>query len=185
MSINDYDTDNKMANEPTITTVLDECYGWYFTNVSNIQRPKDKERQEAGIDVIINFSDGKTPIFLDEKIRRYDYGDILLEEYSDWDRKIPGWLMADSKRTHFIAFVWLDSRKILLIPYGPLRYAFFKNRAKWEQNHLRIFAENKDYYTSSFKVPKQELFDAFWRSSWITFEPDIMGVDKYGYTKLQ
>jgi len=159
-----------MANKPELTAILDGCYQIHFGNVSEIVRPKDRERQLAGIDVIIKFNDCRTPIYIDEKIRRKDYGDFLLEEYSDFDNRTPGWLLSQ-KKTHYIAFVWPDMQKLILFPYETLRKAFLSNKDRWLSglNLQRVFAKNKGYTTSNIAVPKQELFDAFWRSSWIVW----------------
>ena len=47
--------------------------------------------QRAGIDRYVVLESGRI-IPIDEKVREKDYGDILLERWSNEERKIPGWV---------------------------------------------------------------------------------------------
>jgi len=157
--------DVELASNPELTAVLDNCYRRHFGNIRSISRPQDKERQIAGIDVILNFNDHREPIFIDEKIRREDYGDILLEEYSNYEKKTKGWL-EENLRTHFISYIWINEQKMLILPYQSLRLAYLSNKARWTGMFQRRFAQNNGYKTSNIPIATQELFDGIWRASW-------------------
>lgn len=168
VKVNDYITDIEFANNPDLVLVLNEYYKASFKNLIRVVRTTDKQEQYDGIDVKLFFSDCKDPTFIDEKIRRKDYGDILLEEYSNWQDKTPGWL-EKRKRTHFLNFVWVFDNKCLLLPYQLVRQAYLTHKTKWLEQFKRKFADNGSYQTSNIPVPIRELYDAIWRVSWGDF----------------
>ena len=67
--------------------------------------------------------------FVDEKKRKIDYGDILLEEWSvfhaegDWRNRI-GWALDAKKRCDFIAYAVPTACKCYLLPFELLRLTF-------------------------------------------------------------
>lgn len=107
--------------------------------------------QRGGIDRVLTLASGKT-LTVDEKVRTKDYDDILLEYWSDRDRKVPGWV-AKPLACDFIAYAFVPSQRCLLLPYQSLRRAWRKNRVAWVKKYKRVEADNSNYVTVSVAVP--------------------------------
>ena len=84
--MHDFHTDLEYSLDKSDDNDIDAVYRKAFPNLTNIEVVTDLEQQKKGIDKLLIFDSGKV-ILIDEKRRRRDYGDILLEEYSDFDRK--------------------------------------------------------------------------------------------------
>ena len=76
---------------------------------------------------------------IDEKIRVKAYGDILLEVWSDYDRKKPGWIKKDLE-CDYIAYAFKQTMLCYILPFQQLRKAFETHGEAWERNGLQ-FAE--------------------------------------------
>lgn len=148
---------------------INAFYEELFPTLVNIEIITDKIRQKQGIDKILHFKSGKK-IFIDEKKREKDYGDILLEEYSIWEEKVNGWLK-DEKKTDYIVYIILPIKTIYFLPYLLVRNAFLENYSKWLENYGRVFAENKGYYTSNIPVIESELFKAINNQMKFKYQP--------------
>jgi len=114
--------------------------------------------QRAGIDRSIVLSNSKT-VLVDEKVRKKDWGDILLEYFSDEARKTPGWVRKDLA-CDFIAYAFLPSRKCYLLPFLQLRRAWDSNGRRWFKQYEIIRADNGNYKTASVAVPTDVLLAA-------------------------
>lgn len=112
---------------------------------------KDGWAQRGGIDRVVVLSSGRT-LTVDEKVRDRDYGDILLEYWSNEQRKVPGWVAKDLA-CDYIAYAILPTKKCYLLPFQTLRKAWQENRKAWVQNYRRIEAQNSGYVTVSVGVP--------------------------------
>jgi hypothetical protein len=110
--------------------------------------------QQSGVDRIIVLKSGKI-IRVDEKVRREDYGDILLEFLSSEERKTPGWI-EKPLNCDFIAYAVEPTKKCYLLPFETLRRAWARNRIKWLQGRI-IRAKNEGYTTCSVAVPVKTL----------------------------
>jgi len=119
---------------------------------------KDAERQKKGIDKILKF-DNDNELWLDEKKRREDYGDFLLEEYSNKRKRTLGWLNK-TKMTDYIAYICMPTKKIYLLPFMLLQLAWIKNYSQWKKIYGIKKAKNDGYITTNIPVPKEELFRA-------------------------
>ena len=118
----------------------------------------DGWHQRAGIDRLIVLSSSKT-LHIDEKVREKDYGDILLEFWSDKERRTPGWIAKDLS-CDFIAYAIAPSRRCYLLPFQPLRAAWRDRRADWVARFGRREAQNAGYTTVGVPVPVEEVFTA-------------------------
>lgn len=114
--------------------------------------------QRGGIDRVLTLTSGKT-LSVDEKVREEDWPDILLEYWSDRDRKIPGWVAKDLA-CDFIAYAFVPSQTCFLLPFQTLRQAWRRNHKKWVSEHQKVEANNGRYVTVSVAVPKATLFSA-------------------------
>jgi hypothetical protein len=114
--------------------------------------------QRGGIDRVITLASART-INIDEKVREQDWPDILLEYWSDRDRKIPGWV-AKSLACDFVAYAFVPSQTCYLLNFQTLRRAWRLNRGVWVKEHPKIEAQNNGYVTVSVAVPIDELVSA-------------------------
>ena len=126
--------------------------------------------QRGGIDRVLTLGCGKT-LTVDEKVRAKDYGDILLEVWSDHERRIPGWVAKDLA-CDFIAYAIIPTETCYLLPFQTLRQAWRQNGRVWWANNRVPPAQNNGYQTVSVAVPVGELMDAMadamrvsWRSA--------------------
>jgi hypothetical protein len=104
----DFQSDLDHSHHPGLLALFHSVYRRAFGAQIAIERVHDRTRQRQGIDVILHLPDGSS-FSLDEKVRRLPrfldqpWDDFFAEEYSDFDRKTPGWLLADH-RCDFIAY---------------------------------------------------------------------------------
>ena len=138
--------------------MFDKFYFRVFPHLKSIELVKDINLQKLGIDKILIFESNKR-IFIDEKKRRKDYGDILLEEYSDFDNKKIGWL-SRSKFTDYIVYALMDTKKIYLLPFQLLQLAWISNYGKWLNEYGRKFSNNENYRTSNIPIPTEILLES-------------------------
>lgn len=136
-----------------------DVYRQAFPNLeAAVSVRSDGWAQRAGIDRVLTLSSGKT-LAIDEKIRTKDYGDILLEYWSDRDRKVPGWVAKDLA-TDFIAYAFVPSQTCYLLPFPTLRRAWQINRKLWVERFKKTEANNGRYMTVGVAVPIKVLLTA-------------------------
>jgi hypothetical protein len=154
-----------------------EIYSLAFPTMSAmVDHRQDGQHQRAGIDRTIVLANGKS-ITVDEKVRRKDYGDVLLEYISNDRTQSPGWiekhLLCD-----FIAYAVLPTGKAYLLPVIQLQIAWQKNKESWmdmatsKRNGYRLCSAKNDYYnTQSISVPVRDLFAAIGSALRVDFTP--------------
>lgn len=131
----------------------------FFTNMVSVTRfPHDGPHQRGGIDAIVTLSSSEI-IKIDEKLREKDYGDILLEYYSDTERGIPGWVCKELLCSH-IAYGFRVSGRCFLLPVVQLQQAFELHGQNWFEKYPVCEAKNMGYTTSSVAVPADVLYKA-------------------------
>lgn len=119
------------------------------------------QMQRDGIDREIILNNGRR-FLIDEKKRKKDYGDVLLEEWSvffgegDSRNKI-GWALDGTKRCDFIAYAVPVAAKCYLLPFELLRQAFVVNRSAWLRKFPVVDAWNEGYVTRSVPIQWQVL----------------------------
>lgn len=130
--------------------------------------------QQWGIDREIYLPQGKT-FSIDEKKRKKDYGDLLLEIWSvcDFDfktkevtkgRKI-GWALDHEKRCDFVAYAITESKKCYLLPFELTRQTCIHNIDEWKKNKAWYpkAAINDGYVTVNIAVPFNEFKVRLWQ----------------------
>jgi len=168
MKINYYKEDLKFSKKITIRKMMNHHYrkSKYFSStygsILKITPIQGKTLQIKGVDLIIDFENGRR-IYIDEKVRRkwVKYKDILLEEYHDYDKKIPGWLK-EGQLTDYVIYVKLSTRKVYILPFKILLLVWKENYENWWRQYGRVLAKNKWY------TPKR------YRTSCIPIPPDIL-----------
>lgn len=155
-----FEFDLQYSNKGIIEDSFIEVYEKMWPK-ADYMKVEDIGLQRRGIDRIISYPGfGDKQIFVDEKIRRVDYGDIAIEEYSDFGRRKPGWIQP-SKHTDYIAYGIEPARKVYLLPFETLRRAFINNYSTWKHRRRFTKAElNNGYRTSFITVSPSELFEA-------------------------
>lgn len=104
----------------------------------------DGWHQRAGRDRIVVLDDSST-ITIDEKGRRDEWPDILIEILSDRDRDKPGW-GSPRKRLgcDYIGYAFVPARTVHLIPYRELRRVMDKGPGRdWWRVAARAHADNR------------------------------------------
>lgn len=124
--------------------------------------------QRGGIDRVLTLKSGKT-LNVDEKVRAKDYPDILLERWSDRDRRKPGWMQKDLA-CDFIAYAFVPSRRCYLLPFQTLRSAWLKNGREWIEKYQHVPAQNRTYVTESIAVPIDVLMAALQDAMVVSWE---------------
>jgi len=141
--------------------------------IAAVRIDKNSQFQKWGIDREILLPNGKR-FSIDEKKRKLDYGDLLLEEWSvaDFDyenRKVIrgkkiGWALDPEKRCDFVAYAVQSSGKCFLLPFELTRQTCIHNFSKWKQNQnwYPKPAENEGYTTVNVAVPFTEFRLRLW-----------------------
>lgn len=158
MVTNDFNLDLKYSLESRDTEGLNKFYFSVFPELKEIENVTDLTMQLQGIDKILHFNNGKK-ILIDEKKRREDYGDIALEEWSDYDNRKVGWLNK-KKHTDYIVYVIMPTMTIYLFPFWLLQLAWRKNYKLWCERFGRKFSQNPGYRTSFIPIPPEIIYEA-------------------------
>jgi len=156
--VNDFVTDLAWSFEIADDQSLDAFYRKTFPHLERIEKVQDLALQRRGIDKILHMKSGKS-YFVDEKKRRTAYPDILIEEYSDFDRRRVGWIGKD-KYTDYLVYAIMPTQTVYLFPFLLLQLAWLRNYSQWLARYGRKFAANKGYRTSNIAVPGGALIDA-------------------------
>ena len=148
-----------------------EIYSIAFSGVSGVSKIiKGIPAQKAGIDRVVTLNTGAS-YTIDEKTRYCDYGDILLERWSNKDKKVAGWVQKDLL-ADFILYCVHPSGKAVLLPVPQLRKAWRRYGREWiekaesgENNGFKIVtADNREgrssWVSESVCVPEEVLLKA-------------------------
>lgn len=154
----------KDKNQPILPWV-NEFYKRVFPGVERCSAVTGVELQTAGIDKILRFKRGslRQSITIDEKIRYSFYNDILLEEYSNYERRTPGWLIKNNTLCDYISYIFKDQEIVYLFEYKKLKESWDRNYEYWLEKRGRKFGKTQDrfgnvlYRTSNIPVPLAEL----------------------------
>ena len=126
--------------------------------ISAVSVRDDGWAQRGGIDRVLTLACGRV-YTVDEKVRTNDWPDILLEQWSDEERRKPGWVQKPLA-CDFIAYAFAPSRKCYLLPVAPLQRAWRLFGRQWIDRHGQRRARNDGYVSASVPVPIQLLMAA-------------------------
>lgn len=107
----------------------EEVYSRAFGRHESVYIAEDGPEQRLGIDRKITLASGKV-VTVDEKVREKDWPDILLERWSDYDQRTPGWIQKPLY-CDYIAYAFVPSRRCYLFPFLPLRRAWREHGHDW------------------------------------------------------
>lgn len=162
------------SHEAEDLPIWKEVYKKAFPDmVEMVSHRADGWWQRAGIDRSLILSDSKQ-IKIDEKVRGRNkrtgkvYNDILLEYFSSFERKTPGWvckpLLAD-----YIAYLIAPLGVCHLLPVIQLQSAWKRHGDKWRAEYRLIPAKNEGYTTHSIAVPPNVLYPAIGQELRVSF----------------
>lgn len=155
IKVNDFRFDLEWSLDRADDEMFNEFYQKAFPNLKEIEFCEDAERQRRGFDKILHFKNGNW-FAIDEKKRRVDYGDILLEIWSV-DKIKRGWLY--TCQCDYIVYAIMPAQKIYLLPAILLKKSWITNKDKW-MKYKPIIARNKNYITESRAINTNELLTA-------------------------
>ena len=112
---------------------------------------EDGWAQRAGIDRVLTLACGRV-YTVDEKVRTNDWPDILLEQWSDEERRSAGWIQKPLG-CDFIAYAFAPSRRCYLLPVALLHRAWRLNGRSWIEAYGQRRARNLGYVSTSVPVP--------------------------------
>lgn len=150
MNYNDFQTDLEYSLLARENELFDLFYWRVFPGLARIELVEDRKLQRQGIDKLLHMDNGQR-ITIDEKKRRTDYGDILLELWSVFEEGKKGWLF--TSYCHYLVYAIMPTQKVYLLPMALLRLAWEHNKVEWEQHYRRIEAHNVNYKTISIPIP--------------------------------
>lgn len=156
--INIFEDDIGFSQDEILNDVINAFYERKFPHLDRIENVEDSRMQRDGIDKKLILKNGKE-IWIDEKWRRKDYGDFLLEEYSNKQKQIVGWL-GRKKKTDYIVYIIIPSKKVYFLPFLFLQIAWKKNYRLWKKSYKTKLAENEGYTTTNLAIPKDVLLEA-------------------------
>lgn len=169
MKLNNFKEDLKFSHDMEDLSVWFEIYNKAFPNNHGFTNERENgQLQHLGIDRTVVLGSGKA-IYIDEKVRRKDYGDILLEYISNDKIKSKGWvekpLFCD-----YIAYAILESGMCYLLPVPQLQKAWMENKKEWIKKYGIKSAKNKYYNTLNCPIPIKILFPEIGRALRISFK---------------
>jgi hypothetical protein len=169
--INDFDERLNFSHAHGDASWWFEVYRKAFPGLrASVNVRKDGWAQRGGIDRVLTLSSGRT-ITVDEKVREKVWQDILLERWSDEERKIPGWVQKPLA-CDFIAYAFVPSATCYLFPTPTLQRAWRLKGLEWIETRQEIRAQNKGYVTVSVAIPIQELLSAISDAMIVTWSAD-------------
>ena len=162
--IHSFNESLEQANEVANESWWEDIYRQYFPHFLAMSSPiEDGWGQRAGIDRIILLKSGKQ-IKIDEKVRYTDYGDILIEYWSDKEHKVPGWGVRELD-CDYIAYAVLPTKTCFMLPFDHLQAAVYDNAESWVNQYGGKQAVNQNHTTESMTVPIDILYEAMNKAS--------------------
>jgi len=130
----------------------DAIYRKAFPNmVNHMLCNGDTQSQRMGIDRLIMLASGKV-LTIDEKKRKEEYSDILLEYVSVDTTDAPGWIEKDLS-IDYLAYAFMKTKRVYLLDWLALRRAWGHYKEEWLSKYTHITAQNNGYKTLSVAVP--------------------------------
>lgn len=181
MRVNDFQSDldyaHRMEDAPWWDIVYRKAFGSRLQ--THTRHPQNGWHQAAGVDRLLIFTNGETAK-VDEKVRRDNWPDILLEIWSSYygtndKRNTQGWACKDTA-ADYIAYALEPAAVCYLLPTWTLRGALRNNWRDWhalahssQQGFRFVDAQNHSYVTRGIAVPVQTLLDAMGRAMTVTW----------------
>jgi hypothetical protein len=123
-----------------------------FGSGSLVESVTDLQLQMQGVDIKVTKADG-TVIWIEEKIRARDWGDLCLETLSCVERETKGWIEKDSIADYLVYFC-KDSKRFFILKMSEIQSEYNRRKPIWLDRH-RIVTSNTDnlYHSRNVAVP--------------------------------
>lgn len=159
-TVHDFATSLDYGCDPEDDAFWAKAYKAFFPDYAGMSPTlKDAETQRRGTDRVVILHNGRA-IRIDEKKRKKRYSDFCLEYLSNDRTGAPGW-MEKPLPIDFLAYAFMDSQEVYMLPWDALRRVWLRNRNVWkEQYRPHVEALNKGYKTISVPVPIAEVYRA-------------------------
>lgn len=167
---NEFKKDLEYSLDLSTDKAFNNFYYEQFPQLKLIEFAEDLETQKKGVDKILHFENGGT-VTIDEKKRRKDYGDILLELFSNYQQKKKGWLFTCS--CDYIVYYIEPTKKAYLLPAQLLKMAWKHNGAEWLKKYKVFEAKNPTYSSKNISIPTEELINALKNEMCKTYKTNI------------
>jgi hypothetical protein len=166
--IRDFAKDLRDSHHNSLLPFWEKVYRRCFRQFASMTLlPADGLAQRAGIDRVVTLTTGKH-IFIDEKFRTENWGDVLLEIFSDKERRTPGWVTKDLW-SDYIAYAIMPRCHCILLPVIQLQGAWKKHEHDWRARYKTKDSQNSGYVTHNIAIPHDilgaaidEEFHAHW-----------------------
>lgn len=149
------DLSNSFADAPWW---IDMYRSAFPTLQSAVSVRNDGWAQRGGIDRVLTLACGRT-VTVDEKLRFNEWPDILLEQWSDEAKRIPGWVQKPLA-CDLIAYAFAPTGRCYLLPVMFLQRAWRLNGREWIVSYGQRRAQNRGYVSTSVPVPTATLMRA-------------------------
>lgn len=164
MNIHDFNSELSYSESASDEPFWASVYKKAFPNIVNLMLASgDVKSQRMGVDRVVFLSSGKT-LYIDEKKRKENYNDILLEYISVDTTGAPGWIEKDLM-IDYLAYAFMPSKTVYLFPWNMLRRAWLHFKDEWIEKYTIPPAYNNGYKTISVAVPTEILRNAVSRAS--------------------
>jgi len=156
--MNDFKKDLEYSHDCETMKFWERAYRHFFpTMASTVVHGQDGEHQRAGVDRSVILENSKQ-VLIDEKARRIkDTGDIMLEYTSNDRTGGLGWA-EKPLRCDYVAYAFVPSRKVYLLPFIQLQNAWMRNKEEWLKKYRTKKAPNRNYNTLNCPIPTNVLF---------------------------
>ncbi len=116
-----------------------------------------------GTDYWVERANGLPPLSVDVKIREKDWAkrgrdDVALETWSVCYSRV-GWTRDTAKRTDFVMWYWLDTKRFLLIPFPPLCVVFSRHWQEWARVFPTAPQTSGEWESECVFVPRRILIE--------------------------
>ena len=154
MTVHDFSVDLKYSMEER--SFWDVIYKTAFPIMLGlVDCSSDMTMQSAGIDTIVKLPFGGK-LYIDEKKRKKNYGDILIEYNSNDTTNSPGWVEKHLK-IDYIAYAFMETNSVYFIPFKELQLKWKENKNEWLKKYPLKSAANRFYKTLNVAIPFFEL----------------------------
>jgi hypothetical protein len=148
-----FEEDLEFSLNPKHAERMDAFYRDFFSatglNVIEVKPVTDRAEQKKGYDKLIKL-DNEQFIRVEEKLDRYTTGNLVLELWSDSNRK-RGWLFTST--ADYLAYHFTETGITHMLPMILLRRAWALNEKVWRSVYEEKLVRNRAWTTIIIPIP--------------------------------
>lgn len=153
----DFEKDLIYSKEKDFLEKVDNLYRKVFPDFVEIDRNVGLSQDKAGIDVIITLESGKQ-LFIDEKKRRKNYRDILLEIHHDEKENKLGYILDPKKKTDFIVYIIEPTSEVFIFSTHLLKKVLIDNFKEWKDEFGVLRTDPQPWISTGIPVPSERIY---------------------------